>query len=237
MLTVLRAYSQIFSFIHKNKIWSFYWLPIVFNSTLLVLLYYFLSSNLDSITSGIGSVFFEKDVGLSLWLVLVIKGLAYTLMLFYVYQPLSLIFLAPLFSLLSENVQDCINNRETNFNLNRFWSDVKRGVKIGVKNVVIQIPVLIILFFIGLFLPILAPFTLGASFLVTSYFYGFTMIDYRNEYYRLNPKESRAYVNLKLTQTLTIGAVFNVLLYIPVLGTIFGPSCALVASALSIDSE
>ncbi len=237
MIGVIKAYSEVLSFIHKNKVWSFYWLPLVFNLTLLVLLYLLLSSNIDSITVGVVGFFYDGQVDLDSWISLFIKTLAYMMMLFYIYQPLSLILLAPLFSLLSENVHDCLNDNKTSFNMSRFWIDVKRGVKIGLKNVIIQFPVLAILFFIGVIIPFLAPFMFFASFFVSSYFYGFTMMDYRNEYYRLNPEQSRDYVNLKFFQTLTIGVIFQFILYIPIIGTIFGPSYALVATALSSDKK
>ena len=200
-------------------------------------MYFLLSSNVEGLISWLASFVTDETVELNFWVLLIMKGFAYTLTLYYVYQPLSLIFLAPLFSILSESVQDCLNERKTTFSFNRFWSDVKRGVKIGFKNVLIQFPILMVLFFIGIFAPPLAPFTLGASFFITSYFYGFTMLDYRNEYYRLNSKESRNYVNSNFFQSLSVGAVFNLLLFIPVLGTIFGPAYALVATALSSDSK
>jgi CysZ protein len=196
------------------------------------------SSNIESINESVYGFFIDGKPGeINYWFLTFIKIVSYTFILYYVYQPLSLILLAPLFSLLSENVQDCINNKNTEFNLSRFWGDVKRGVIIGVKNVLIQVPILIILFFMSLIFPPISPFTIIASFLVTSYFYGFTMMDYRNEYYRLNPQESRSYVNSNLFQSITIGAIFNFLLYIPILGTIFGPAFALVSAALSSDNK
>jgi len=197
-----------------------------------------MSSNIDEINNVIYGYLIGGEPGeLGYWLLLVIKLIAYTFTLYYVYQPLSLIFLAPLFSILSENVQDCLSNNETVFSFARFWSDLKRGLKIGLRNVMIQLPILIILFIVGVFIPFISPFTMIASFFVTSYFYGFTMVDYRNEYYRLNPSESRDYVNSNFIQSMTIGAVFNFLLYIPVLGTVFGPAYALVAAALTSDNK
>ena len=202
------------------------------------MLRWFVSSNIESVNESVYGFFMDEEPGeINYWFLSLIKIVSYTVILYYVYQPLSLILLAPLFSLLSENVQDCINDKTTGFNYSRFWIDVKRGVIIGVKNVLIQVPILMVLFFISLVFPPIAPFTVIASFLVTSYFYGFTMMDYKNEYYRLSPQESRKYVNSNLSQSITIGAVFNILLYIPILGTIFGPAFALVSAALSSNNK
>lgn len=236
MLQILKAYTQVIPFIHKNRIWSFYWLPILFNLSLLILLYFVLSLNIESILNWVSSLFFDEGIDLNSWLILSLKVFIYILGVYYLYQPLSLIFLAPLFSILSENIQDCLNNKKTKFSVKQFWVDVKRGIKIGFRNVIIQFPILMVLFMLGVLIPILLPFTMMISFFVTSYFYGFTMIDYRNEYYKLNPNESRVYVNFNFIQSLTIGAVFNFLLYIPILGTLLGPSLALSAAALSTDN-
>lgn len=235
MLQVLRAYGKVFSFINDNKIWSFYWLPIVFNLSLLVSFYFFISSNVEDIVFWLSELMFSlRPEEINQTLLLLIKGLVYTISLYYIYQPLSLIVLSPLFSLLSENVQDCINNKRTGFSLSRFWVDVKRGVKIAIRNLLIQVPILFLLFIISVFLPFLTPVTFILTFLLTSYFYGFTMLDYRNEYYRLNPKESIAFVNSNFISSITIGGVLNLILYIPVLGTVFGPAVALVAAALTV---
>jgi CysZ protein len=71
--------------------------------------------------------------------------------------------------------------------------------------------------------------------LLESYFMGYSMADYRNEYFGIKSKESRKLINKYFGLTIGNGMLFNFLLLIPLLGVLFAPTFALVSSGLSIN--
>lgn len=150
------------------------------------------------------------------------------------YQLLSLIFLAPLFSYLSEKVQEVLSGIKTPFSILKFAKDSLRGVQLAIVNVFYQCVWVGGLYAAALVVPILIPFLPLALFLVGAYFYGFAMIDYRNEFFGLSPKESRTTVKQLKWFALGNGVAFQVVLMVPLVGTLFAPSVALVAAALGV---
>jgi CysZ protein len=91
---------------------------------------------------------------------------------------------------------------------------------------------IIILVFILTWLAPLAPFII---FFVESYFFGFAMLDYRNQYLNMSVKESQKVIRKNMGLAIGNGICFNMILLLPVLGVMLGPALALIAAGLSID--
>ncbi len=226
----------------KHQIWSFFLLPILLNVLLFGLLVYavvvFSASFYQLMITN------AANLGLSegTWLFVLLTwffSYGVKLLLFYVvwqfYQLLSLIFLAPLFSYLSEKVQAALSSHMYPFSASQFFKDLGRGLQIAMVNIFYQGLWLFGLYAGTFFIPVLLPFLPPALFLVGAYYYGFAMIDYRNEVYRLSPAASRKTVKLFKWFALGNGVAFQLLLMIPVVGTLFAPSFALVAAALGLE--
>ena len=121
------------------------------------------------------------------------------------------------------------------FSINQLLKDIKRGVLIALKNIGLQVIIIVFVLVIAVFLPFLSPFVPFVLFFVGAYFQGFSMIDYRNEYHRLTVAESREFINSHKGLVIGNGAVFQIFLLIPIIGTIFAPVFSIVAAALAIE--
>ncbi len=236
------SYSNVLAFVRKHQIWSFFLLPILLNILLFGLLVYAVVLFSASIYQLM--ITNAANLGLSegTWLFILLTwffSYGVKLLLFYVvwqfYQLLSLIFLAPLFSYLSEKVQAALSGDVSPFSTTQFMKDIVRGLQIAVVNIFYQGVWLVGLYLGVFFIPVLLPFLPLALFLVGAYYYGFAMIDYRNEVYRLSPAASRKTVKQFKWLALGNGVAFQLLLMIPVIGTLFAPSFALVAAALGLE--
>ncbi|NMM49269.1 EI24 domain-containing protein [Marinigracilibium pacificum] len=146
------------------------------------------------------------------------------------YKYLMLILYAPILVWLSDSFQEYMTGYKKPFSWNVFFSDVWRGISIAFVNLLIEFGLYFILFFITILFPILSVITPVLSFLISSYFLAFAFIDYRNEYFDVSAKQSRRFVWTNNIFALGIGLVFNLMLFVPVIGIMTAPSVSLVAS-------
>lgn len=244
------AYFNVLPFVFTNGIWSFFVLPLVLNFMLIAGLIYMIFYSVDNMSSYMGGKVIEwglYNISGGSWIIkatfalitfLLTKGilLLQIFALWQFYQLLSLIFLTPLFSYLSEKIQEVLIGTKTKFSIGQFMKDVYRGIRIAIRNIFFQVLwIILTTFVLGTILPFLAFLLPLGLFLISAFYYGFTMIDYRSEYYHFSPKESRLFVNNHKGFALGNGVVFQFLLMIPIIGTLFAPSFALVAAALGLD--
>jgi CysZ protein len=82
--------------------------------------------------------------------------------------------------------------------------------------------------------PIFIPFTAILLFMVSAYYYGFSMLDYSNERKRLSVKNSIHYIQKHKGLTLGNGVVYQLIISIPFFGAIFAPITAVVAATISV---
>ncbi len=167
-------------------------------------------------------------------LLLVIRASVFFLYL-KVYRYIALISLAPLFAFISSKVQTIDTGTIAIPCTSKYLLNCTRGIRIALRNFVLEvlltILVLVIFFLITWILP-LAPI---AILILESYFMGYAMADYRNEHFNLSIKESRKVINGYLGLVLGNGLFFNIIILIPLLGVLFAPVLALVASGLSLN--
>jgi CysZ protein len=146
-----------------------------------------------------------------------------------------LIALAPLFAILSSKVQTIDSGHPKASCASKYLLDCSRGIKIALRNFVIEIVLSTLIIAISLVIAWVIPLAPIAILLLESYFMGYSMADYRNEYYGLKSRESRKLINNYFGLVLGNGFLFNILLLIPLLGILFAPTFALVSSGLSIN--
>ena len=151
----------------------------------------------------------------------VIIGVLITVLFFIAFMYLSghiiMIIFSPLLSFLSEKVDNIITGNDFHFEWKPFFSDILRGIFISTRNMVIEIAVVIIMLIVS-FIPIIGWFTPVVLFLVSSYFYGFSFIDYTNERKGLSVSESVKYVRKNKGIAYSNGSVFSLFLLVPFCG-------------------
>ena len=244
----VKSYRQAFTFLLKNKLLYFFLFPIAFNfliyfSGLSVLNDFRLLINqyLESYLESFGAsenwwiLFLNKLFSISIWLVSKVFFL-YIFSLFGGY--LTIIFLSPVFTYLSEKTASIQKGKTYNFNLTQFVNDVFRAILISFRNILFQLSMVFALFLIG-FIPVIGwGVSIFGNLLIVSYFYGFSFMDYTNERHQLSIKESVKIVRRKKGLAIGLGLVFYLCLFIPLLGGIISSFLAIisvVAATISLE--
>lgn len=236
----INSYSKALDFIRKHRLSHLFFLPAIFN-----FIAFLLTAWLAWQYSGDFVSYLREQSGLTepetmLWRVVqfilaIIIRLIMLLLYLKMYRYIILILFAPLLAYVSEKVQEILSGENTSFSLSRLINDSLRGMAIAFRNFLLEIAVTIAIIVAGFIVSIASPLIPVLIFLVESYFYGFSMIDYRNEYVGMSFRESNKFIWEHKGLALSNGIVFNFLLLIPVLGVLFAPTLALTAAILSVD--
>ena len=128
------------------------------------------------------------------------------------------IVLSPLFSVLSQVVERKLTGNKYPFNLQQTIHDVKRGIRIALRNVMWEyIYFLLILLVVMIFWdePFRSP-VFYITYLVGFFYYGFSFIDYINERRRLDVDQSIHFMRKYRGLAIAIGSVYSLLIFVPV---------------------
>lgn len=147
---------------------------------------------------------------------------------------LVLIFLSPLFSLLSEATEEKLNGKTYPFNLSQLLKDIGRGILISLRNMLFEYLIIAICFIATLFFAPLIVIT-GPLLIITSwYFIGFTMLDYNFERHKMSISQSVAFVRKNIGLACGIGLVYSFFMILPLfLGIMFAPILAVMGATIS----
>lgn len=244
----LKSHKQAFKFLIKNKLLYFFLFPIAFNFLIyfsgLSLLNDFTlltTQYLESFLEGFGAsedwwvLFLNKFFSISIWLVSKV-------FFFYIFSLfggyLTIIFLSPVFTYLSEKTASIQKGKIYNFNFTQFVNDIFRAILISIRNILVQLVMVFVIFLIG-FVPVLGwGIAIILNLIIVSYFYGFSFLDYTNERNQLSIKESVKIVRRKKGLAVGIGLVFYLCFFIPILGGVISSFLAIisvVAATISLE--
>lgn len=236
--TTLSSYSKAFIFIAKHHLYVYFLAPIA-----IYLLLFFLGftgvSYLTDITieflksfvdnhpdAWYNSDFFQGFLALSLWIIL---RLFFFVAFAYIGGYLVLLLLSPILSVVAAVTNNRLNQNSEGFKLKQFIKDLWRGIRIALRNFLYQLLLTIGLFFIGLF-PVLGWFSPLFLFAISTYFYGFSFIDYALESKQINYKNSLHFIQKNKTLSIGIGLPYVLLLLIPFIGLILAGFFAIVST-------
>ncbi|MGM0580377.1 MAG: EI24 domain-containing protein [Bacteroidota bacterium] len=148
------------------------------------------------------------------------------------YKYIVLIIFAPILAILSERTQNILNQQKKSINLVRLVSEIGRGMLMGLILIGLNIIIYLSLIVLSLAIPFLSPAFAILVFLVESFFFGSSMLDYRNEYFQLSVKSSLQKIFKHKGLVLGNGLALNLFILIPVVGVLFAPSFALIAAGI-----
>lgn len=148
------------------------------------------------------------------------------------YKYIILIIFAPVLAILSERTQNILNNQKKSINLIRLVSEIGRGMIMGIILINLNLIIYIILLLLSFTLPFLSPAFAILVFLLESFFFGASMLDYRNEYFQLSVKSSLKQIFAHKGLVLGNGLALNLFILIPIVGVLFAPSFALIAAGI-----
>jgi CysZ protein len=244
----ISAFFRAFGFALSNRMGWMFLVPAVLWLLLSYGLFKLLSGQVDVVTAWAAGYLdipvSESDTGwwssfknflngaweMMLWVILH-AAIAYVLWVANKY--IVLVLLSPLLAYASERTEEVLTGRQYPFSWGQLLKDALRGALIAVRNGLMELGITVGIWFLTLFVPLLAPVSFILLFIVSSYFYGFSMFDYVFERRRLRIRESSRAVNDRLGLVLANGSLFQLGMMIPFFGIMFAPVMAAIGASLA----
>lgn len=246
----LNGFFRAFGFCFRHGLWWMFLAPIA----LWVLLAYGMFHGLEAITESVsawaaGYLEIPMDASaetdwwadVKAWLngareaiVRWILRLAIGYLLFVANKYIVLVLLSPLLAYASEVAEEKITGREFPFSFKQLMKDAVRGALIAMRNGILELAFSVIIWVASILFPPFALVSFILLFIVSAYFYGFSMFDYVFERRRMRIGESTRAVNSHLGAVLANGACFSLLMKIPLIGLMLAPVMASVGATIAV---
>jgi len=225
------AYLSAFKIIREYSLWKYVIISGLISAIFGFIILLSIWQSADYVGDWVGS-FYSWDFGKSFFNRLIdyfAGGLMIVLGLI-LYKYVIMVIVSPFMSLMSEAIERKENQLyiSPTFSLSKFVSDLLRGLRIAVGNLSKELGLTLVIFIIGLF-PLFTIATPVLLFLVQSYYAGFGNIDYYLERHA-SVRESKRFVRRHKGLAIGNGAVFMLLLLIPVVGLFLAPALGTVAA-------
>lgn len=162
-----------------------------------------------------------------------ILRIAIAYLLFVANKYIVLVVLSPLLAYASERAEEILTGRVFPFSWRQLMKDAVRGALLAMRNGVLELSFSVVLWLLTLFLPFISPISFVLLFLVSAYFYGFSMFDYVFERHRLGIRASARAARENRGMVLANGALFWLLMLIPFVGVVVAPILACTGAALA----
>lgn len=166
-------------------------------------------------------------------LVLLVVQLGLWLLFGLVSKYLVLIVLSPLLAWVSERTEEILTGRRFPFSPAQFARDVLRGVGMALRNGVLELGINLLAWVLSILLLPTAPFWALFLWVISCWFYGFSMFDYVFERHRLGIRASARAAREHRGLVLANGALFWLLMLIPFVGVVVAPLLACTGAALA----
>lgn len=237
----VKSFFKAIPFIFNHNLWWAFLIPLILN-IMLYLSGFMATDALGDYTgqvveewlSGKGdSRIMELLPGFLSGIIKVLFHVAFFFIFAYLSGFIILIVLSPLLAFISEKTEKIILHNDYPFEWSQFFKDIWRGILIALRNLVYEI-MLTLIIFVTTLIPVLnifsAPLSVVLLFLISSYFYGFSYMDYTCERKRMKVKESISFMRKYRGMTIANGALFSLTLLIPFCGLFLGGFTAIIAT-------
>lgn len=229
------AYSKAFRFILNNNLARFFIYPLVLNIVLFLFGYSWIISLSDYLKSLIETCLYSFDFVSQDWFNLTISfilksilGILYFISFMFFGGYIIVAIMSPVFAIISEKTEEILSGHKQAFNFKQFIEDVFRGLFLAVRNSIMQLVAVVILFFVS-FIPVIGFITPLVIFLISAYFFGFSFLDYTIERKRYGIKDSVNYMRNNKGLVIGNGFIFALLLLVPLCGVFLSAFVAIVS--------
>lgn len=234
----LGSYNKAVEFIRKHGMLKLFVLPILLNILLLALGLNLVGSLTDSAIEAIqkawepenwefwGAEFLAGALNFFIWLIL---RIFFFLFFAFIGGYVILILLSPLLAYVSEKTEKILLGTNVPFSWIQLLKDMWRGIVLAIRNFLIELMAIIILFFVS-FIPVVGLISTPLLFLISSYYYGFSFMDYTAERRKLKVKESIDFVKQNKGLAIGNGLPFALALLVPVIGVSLSGFIALIST-------
>ncbi|HLW30094.1 MAG TPA: EI24 domain-containing protein [Brumimicrobium sp.] len=213
----IRSYWKAIGFIKTHKL--YWYLPIP--AVLMLLIYYvgskFVSWQADwSVDQG---CLVCSNMNETIWFLLkMLLSISIGLVLMKFAKYIVVVLLSPMLSIISQIVEKKLTSNEYPFSLQQTLHDVKRGLRIAMRNVMWEYVFFIIILLVS---------ALGweevhkspvfyLTFAIGFFYYGFSFIDYVNERRRLDIDQSIHFIRNHRGLAIAIGSIYSIFILVPV---------------------
>jgi CysZ protein len=223
----LKSYWKSISIIFNNKLIYYFLIPLVINIVLLFFGFKYIFELTEYSTQLFknwidfdGKEFWghqylnEFFIGFITVLFYIVFFIAYML----ISGNIIMILMSPVLSLVSEKIDKIITGKVYSFEIKQLMKDILRGTIISVRNSIIEIILMILMLFVS-FIPVIGLISPVILFITSSYFFGFSFLDYTLERNQLSVRESIKFVRNHKGLAISNGTVFSLFLFIPFCGS------------------
>lgn len=233
-----------FKFIAKNNLWHFFIYPILILILLFIGGYWSILQLADWIVDWSLVQFGLEDSGNSddwtgilamvgrLLVGIILKVFFLIILMSYI-KYIVLIICSPILALLSERVDEIINNKKYPFNFGQFLHDMLRGIVVTLRNMAYETLIILACMIIG-WIPIIGWITVPFLYIIAWYFLGFAMMDYTYERMRFTIGQGAKFTRKHKGIAVGNGFIFSMILLLPFIGVVIAPILSVVAATLAV---
>ncbi len=219
ILKGIKAYAGTFHLISKLGLWKYFAVPMAISFFIAILIGFSAWGLSDNLGNSISKIWFWKWGAETFRAISDFIGaliiIAFGIILYrHIVMALSAPFMSPVSEKIEKHLFGAIHAHRNTSNVEQLW----RGVRINVRNLVMELLLTIPIILIG-FIPVISILSSVLLFLVQSYYAGFGNMDYTLERH-FKYSESIKFVQKNRGLAIGNGMVFMLMLLIPVVGII-----------------
>lgn len=234
----INTYSKAFRFIFEHKMAKAFLFPILFMVLLFIGGQAAINGWIDTLKATTlelirldsadfwGAGFLASVVQFSVHL---LTEIMFFVAVWYIGGYVLIMVLSPVLGYVSEKTENIITGNQYEANFAQILKDVIRGITIALRNMAIEMGVLILTFLVGL-IPVIGWFAAIFMFVISAYFYGFSFLDLNNERRRLSIRQSVKMVRKYKWLAIGNGMVFSLSLLIPFCGMFISAFVAIISA-------
>lgn len=238
MFDSIKLHFKAFAFLRKEGLSWLLWFPFLVTILVIVGGFSITSWVTESISAllqnWLDSIDWLSDwsgfIGTAIyWLLWIVLRIALYFLLAFVGGSIILLLMSPILTYVSEKVSAALGAKGATFSITQFFSDLTRAIGVSLRNGLIQVGIALLCFVIG-FIPVIgvaSPFLLFAA---SSYFYGYSFLDYSLERQQISVSESNRLAWKHRFVTTGLGAPFALWMLIPFIGPMTSGFVALLAT-------
>jgi CysZ protein len=242
IIIAFQSYAKAHHFITKHKLWKWILIPgILYTILFCIGMYFFVESSNTAVTwlsqfAGIGRwLHRQQSLALSYLFMMGEMMVRLVLLFFYfsLFKYLFLIIGSPVFAYLSQRTEALINGKEYEFKAEAVLHDMRRGIRLAIRNSLWQTVYTISILILS-FIPLIGWITPVVSTFVESYYYGFSMLDYSCQRHNLSQSAAISYISQHKGLAIGNGLVFYGMHFVPIVGWVLAPAYAVIAATISL---
>ena len=243
----IKAYFRAFFFLFDHNLWIYFSVPVLLFVVMYMSADYVHQQLIEFDFKGqLQQIDFQKELRQFKWfkwspadseeikLILLSVQIIYVVAVLRLKRYLILILMSPVLAFVSSKIEYALVENKYAWDTKQFIKDIYRAVNFSVRNMFRQAIILGTWFLLVALFNDLDNFSWFVSFMVGSYYYGASLMDYTNERRRLSWEESISYLRSRYGMTLAIGMVFYSMFIIEFFGFIVAPIAGVVAATLAI---